>query len=177
MSPRNNHVADALRASGIATLLLDLLTPEEEGRRSNVFNIPLLAGRLSLATASARDLPETASLPVGYFGASTGAGAALMAAADDERIGAVVSRGGRPDLANDALQRVRAPTLLIVGERDEVVLELNRRARARLKTESELVVVPGATHLFGEPGALDEVVRHAARWFLAHLPGGGDRFG
>ena len=170
LSPRNNYVAEALRKSGLATLLLDLLAPEEELRRSNVFDIPLLAARLSLATAWARQQAETARLPIGYFGASTGAGAALVAAAGDRRIFAVVSRGGRPDLADDALERVRAPTLLIVGGRDYQVIELNREAQRRLKTESELVIVHGATHLFEEPGALDEIVAYASRWFLAHLP-------
>ena len=170
LSPRNSYVAEALRRSGLATLLLDLLTPEEESSRSNVFDIPLLAQRLLLATAWAREQAETAQLPIGYFGASTGAGAALVAAADDRRIFAVVSRGGRPDLAGDALDRVRAPTLLIVGGRDHTVIALNREAQRRLKTESELVIVPGATHLFEEPGALDEVIAHASRWFLTHLP-------
>ena len=170
LSPRNSYVAEALRRSGLATLLLDLLTPEEESLRSNVFDIPLLAQRLLLATAWAREQAETAQLPIGYFGASTGAGAALVAAADDRRIFAVVSRGGRPDLAGDALERVRAPTLLIVGGRDHTVIALNREAQRRLKTESELVIVPGATHLFEEPGALDEVIAHASRWFLTHLP-------
>lgn len=169
LSPRNNHVARALRACGLATLLLDLLTPDEERHRSNVFDIPLLAERLLLATNWVAEQPETAPLPIGYFGASTGAGAALMAAADDGQIAAVVSRGGRPDLADGALERVRAPTLLIVGGLDEPVIELNRRARERLKVRSELVIVPGATHLFEEPGTLDQVVGHAARWFLAHL--------
>ncbi len=154
----------------MATLLLDLLTPEEEVRRSNVFDIPLLATRLLLATAWAREQAETARLPIGYFGASTGAGAALVAAANDGHIFAVVSRGGRPDLAADALERVRAPTLLIVGGHDYPVIALNREAQRRLKTESELVIVSGATHLFEEPGALDEVITHASRWFLAHLP-------
>ena len=170
LSPRNNYVAEALRRSGLATLLLDLLTPEEESLRSNVFDIPLLAQRLLLATAWAREQVETAQLPIGYFGASTGAGAALVAAADDRRIFAVVSRGGRPDLAGDALERVRAPTLLIVGGRDHTVIALNRDAQRSLKAESELVIVPGATHLFEEPGALDEVIAHASRWFLTHLP-------
>jgi putative phosphoribosyl transferase len=170
LSPRNNYVAEALRKSGLATLLLDLLTPEEEIRRSNVFDIPLLAKRLLLASAWAREQAETVRLPIGYFGASTGAGAALVAAAEDRRIFAVVSRGGRPDLAGDALERVRAPTLLIVGGGDHTVIALNREAQRRLKTESELVIVPGATHLFEEPGALDQVIAHASRWFLAHLP-------
>lgn len=170
LSPRNNYVAEALRKSGLATLLIDLLTPEEEIRRSNVFDIPLLAKRLLLATAWAREQAETAQLPIGYFGASTGAGAALVAAASDRRIFAVVSRGGRPDLAGDALERVRAPTLLIVGGQDYAVIALNREAQRRLKTESELVIVPGATHLFEEPGALDEVIAYASRWFLTHIP-------
>ena len=170
LSPRNNYVAEALRESGLATLLLDLLTPEEELRRSNVFDIPLLAKRLLLATAWAREQAATARLPIGYFGASTGAGAALVAAADNGRIFAVVSRGGRPDLAGDALERVRAPTLLIVGGHDYPVIGLNREAQQRLKVESELVIVPGATHLFEEPGALDQVIAHASRWFLTHLP-------
>jgi pimeloyl-ACP methyl ester carboxylesterase len=170
LSPRNNYVAEALRASGLATLLLDLLTPEEEIRRSNVFDIPLLAKRLMLATAWAREQAETARLPIGYFGASTGAGAALVAAANDGGIFAVVSRGGRPDLAGDALERVRAPTLLIVGGHDQPVISLNREAQHRLTVESQLVVVAGATHLFEEPGALDEVIAHASRWFLTHIP-------
>jgi putative phosphoribosyl transferase len=170
LSPRNNYVAEALRKSGLATLLLDLLTPEEEIRRSNVFDIPLLAERLLLATAWAREQAKTAQLPIGYFGASTGAGAALVAAADDQRIFAIVSRGGRPDLAGGALERVRAPTLLIVGGHDRQVIALNREAQQRLKAESKLVIVPGATHLFEEPGALDEVIAHASRWFLTHLP-------
>jgi putative phosphoribosyl transferase len=170
LSPRNNYVAEALRKSGLATLLLDLLTPEEEIRRSNVFDIPLLAERLLLTTAWAREQAKTAQLPIGYFGASTGAGAALVAAADDQRIFAIVSRGGRPDLAGGALERVRAPTLLIVGGHDRQVIALNREAQQRLKAESKLVIVPGATHLFEEPGALDEVIAHASRWFLTHLP-------
>jgi putative phosphoribosyl transferase len=170
LSPRNNYVAEALRKSGLATLLLDLLTPEEEIRRSNVFDIPLLAERLLLATVWAREQAATAQLPIGYFGASTGAGASLVAAADDGRIFAIVSRGGRPDLAGGALERVRAPTLLIVGGNDREVIALNREAQQRLKAESKLVIVPDATHLFEEPGALDEVIAHAARWFLTHLP-------
>jgi len=169
LSPRNNYVAEKLREAGLATLLLDLLTPEEELYRPNVFDIPRLAGRLLLATEWAMNEPGVAGLPVGYFGASTGAGAALAAAADDDRVRAVVSRGGRPDLAGDALERVRAPTLLIVGGRDEPVIELNRIARRRLRAESEIVIVLGATHLFEERGALDQVVEHAKRWFLAHV--------
>jgi putative phosphoribosyl transferase len=170
LSPRNNYVAEALRESGLATLLLDLLTPEEELRRSNVFDIPLLAKRLLMATAWAKGQTASTRLPIGYFGASTGAGAALVAAADNDGIFAVVSRGGRPDLAGDALERVRAPTLLIVGGQDYPVIALNREAQQRLKVERELVIVPGATHLFEEPGALDRVIAHASQWFLTHLP-------
>jgi putative phosphoribosyl transferase len=170
LSPRNNYVAGALRSGGLATLLLDLLTPEEETDRANVFDIALLASRLSLARRWAALRPDLGLLPVGYFGASTGAAAALVAAAMAEaQISAVVSRGGRPDLAGDALDDVRAPVQLIVGGNDEYVLELNRLARERLEVESELVIVPGAGHLFEEPGALDEVVKHAMRWFLTHF--------
>lgn len=175
LSPRNNHVAAALQRAGLATLLLDLLTPEEERDRANVFDIPLLASRLSLATGWARQRQDTAALRVGYFGASTGAAAALVAAAPSgERVAAIVCRGGRPDLAGTALAHVRSPTLLIVGSLDGEVIELNRQARARLTAKSELVIVPGAGHLFGESGTLDEVVRHATAWFIAHLaqPGG-----
>jgi dienelactone hydrolase len=169
LSPRNNHVAAALRRADLATLPLDLLTPEEEADRANVFDIALLANRLALATDWAEQNVELSGLPIGYFGASTGAGAALTAAAKDRRIGAVVSRGGRPDLAGEALERVHAPTLLIVDSRDQPVIELNHMAQDRLKAENELVIVPGASHLFEEPGTLDEVVRHATRWFLLHL--------
>jgi putative phosphoribosyl transferase len=169
LSPRNGHVAEAMRKRRLATLLLDLLTPEEERRRANVFDISLLAERLAMATSWATEQPLTAGLPIGYFGASTGAGVALSAAAMNSRIFAVVLRGGRPDLAGHALERVAAPTLLIVGSLDEQVAQLNRKARAHLQAESRLVIVPGATHLFEEPGTLDQVVEHAARWFLAHL--------
>lgn len=171
LSPRNNHVARGLRDAGLATLLLDLLTPREEEDRANVFDIPLLASRLKGATEWTGSRPETATLPVGYFGASTGAGAALLAASDGtSRVAAIVSRGGRPDLAGSAaLAHVRAPTLLIVGGRDLQVIELNRVAMRHLHAESELVVVPGATHLFEEPGTLDQVIEHAARWFLRYL--------
>jgi putative phosphoribosyl transferase len=172
LSPRNNHVAAALRQAGLATLLLDLLTPSEERDRANVFDIPLLASRLTLATEWAAQQPETKALRFGYFGASTGAGAALVAAADAPgKVQAVVSRGGRPDLAGTALPRVRAPTLFIVGSRDELVIALNRQAQARLTSETELVIVPGASHLFEEPGTLDMVVQHAKRWFHVHLGG------
>ncbi len=170
-SPRNNYVAEGLRAAGFATLLVDLLTQHEEGDRAKVFDIPLLATRLAAATEWLLDTPLVADLPVGYFGASTGAGAALLAAsAAPRRVGAVVSRGGRPDLAGSpALARVRAPTQLIVGGRDLPVIELNREAMAHLRCEHELVIVPNAHHLFEEPGALDEVIGHATRWFRSHL--------
>lgn len=169
-SPRNNHVARQLEQAGFATLLLDLLTPEEESDRRNVFDIELLASRLIEATRWARATPEIANLPIGYFGASTGGGAALSAAAmDPQHVSAVVSRGGRPDLAGDALPSVEAPTLLLVGSRDEQVLELNRWAMGRMRCTNELCVVPGATHLFEEPGTLDYVVRQATHWFERYL--------
>ncbi len=169
-SPRNTFVARALRESGLATLLFDLLTVEEEADRRNVFDIALLSQRLRMATAWVRQDPETADLAIGYFGASTGGAAALVAAAaEGERVAAVVSRGGRPDLAGPALDAVKAPTLLIVGGDDDAVLALNRAALAELRCEKELSVVPGATHLFEEPGALEAVVAHARGWFLAHL--------
>ena len=170
LSPRNNYVADALRDAGFATLLLDLLTPEEERDRANVFDTPLLASRLVEATQWAAGQPEIARLLVGYFGASTGAGAALVAAAS-ENVAAVVSRGGRPDLADEALALVKAPTLLIVGGFDGPVIDLNRKAAARMTAPKEIVIVPGASHLFEEPGTLDEVVTHATRWFLRYLDG------
>jgi putative phosphoribosyl transferase len=170
LSPRNNHGAGALREAGLATLLLDLLTPAEERNRAKVFDIPLLASRLILATDWAAQQAETKALRVGYFGASTGAGAALVAAADAaDRVQAVVSRGGRPDLAGAALPQVRAPTLLIVGGLDGSVIELNHQAQDRLRCKAELVIVPGASHLFEEPGTLYIVVQHATRWFQAHL--------
>jgi putative phosphoribosyl transferase len=170
-SPRNRLVARVLNQSGLATLLLDLLTPWEEPVRANVFDIGLLAERLVGSTRWLHGQPQVGSLPVGYFGASTGAAAALCAAAElGQEIAAVVSRGGRPDLAGARLGEVRAPTLLIVGGRDEVVLELNRQAQARLWCEHALEVVPGATHLFEEPGALDQVAALAARWFTRYLP-------
>lgn len=170
LSPRNNHVAAALRQAGLATLLLDLLTPAEEADRANVFDIPLLASRLIVATDWAARQAETKALRIGYFGASTGAGAALVAAAAAPgQVHAVVSRGGRPDLAGAALARVRAPTLLIVGSLDHTVIGLNRQAQAHLTCKTELAIVPGASHLFEEPGTLDIVVRHAMRWFQAYL--------
>lgn len=173
LSPRNNHVAARLREDGMATLLLDLLTPYEEQDRRNVFNIGLLALRLRLAADWAATEPATRDLRPCYFGASTGGGAALRAAADDPRITAVVSRGGRPDLAGaEALARVRAPTLLIVGELDGVVIELNAAAYDAMHCERQLAIVPGAGHLFEEPGTLDQVVTLASEWFRRH-PGDG----
>ncbi len=171
LSPRNQHVAAGLRQAGMATLLLDLLTPDEEQDRANVFDIGLLAGRLLSATRWARGQSRLARLPIGYFGASTGAGAALVAAAEaGSEVSAVVSRGGRPDLAGEALERVRAPTLLIVGGDDTQVIELNQQALDRLPGAKSLIVVPGATHLFEEPGTLDVVESLAREWFLDVLP-------
>jgi putative phosphoribosyl transferase len=169
-SPRNQAVAGALTTSGLGTLLFDLLTPEEEGDRSNVFDIPLLGKRLSTATGWLLDQPARDDLPIGYFGASTGAAAALWSAAEpDAPIAAIVSRGGRPDLAGARLEAVRAPTLLIVGGHDEAVLELNQEAARRLRSEHRIEIVPGATHLFEEPGALEAVSDLASRWFVEHL--------
>jgi len=169
-SPRNMAAANALNARGIATLLFDLLTPDEERERSNVFDIPLLAGRLVDVVHWIDNDPELARLPLGLFGASTGAAAALVAAAHlGSRIGAVVSRGGRPDLAGVALERVTAPTLLIVGGLDYGVIELNEQAFARLAAPKEIEIVPGATHLFPERGTLELAIAHAARWFKKHL--------
>jgi putative phosphoribosyl transferase len=172
-SPRNRYVAALLNDVGLATLLFDLLTVEEEFDRANVFDISKLAHRLVDVTAWLRTQTELAHLPVGYFGASTGAGAALWAAAEpDADIAAVVSRGGRPDLAGPRLADVVAPTLLIVGGDDDVVLELNRQAQARLRCENRLVVVPGATHLFEEPGTLQSAADVARDWFTSHLGAG-----
>jgi len=169
-SPRNRYVAEVLNRAGLATLLFDLLTPDEEHDRANVFDIERLARRLVDVTGWLASQPDTAALPVGYFGASTGAGAALVAAADaGVKVAAVVSRGGRPDLAGEALSKVRAPTLLIVGGLDGLVLELNRRAQAMMPGESKLTVVPGATHLFEEPGALEQVATLARDWFVDHM--------
>ena len=170
LSPRNRAVADALNAQDIATLLFDLLTPDEESDRANVFDIPLLAERLIDVVRWIDTQPEIARLPLGLFGASTGAAAALVAAAQlRRRVGAVVSRGGRPDLADGALEFVNAPTLLIVGGLDDGVIELNEQALARLRAPKAIEIVPGATHLFPEPGTLDVVIEHAARWFNTHL--------
>jgi putative phosphoribosyl transferase len=169
-SPRNMAVAQGLNGQGMATLLFDLLTPDEEQDRANVFDIPLLAERLVGAVDWIDRQPDLARLPLGLFGASTGAAAALVAAARlGARVGAVVSRGGRPDLAAAALDEVTAPTLLIVGGFDDVVIELNEQALARLRTAKALEIVPGATHLFPEPGALDRVIELAAQWFKTHL--------
>jgi putative phosphoribosyl transferase len=173
-SPRNRSVAHVLRDGGLATLLFDLLTPEEEATDLHTahlrFDIGLLASRLVSATDWLAQQPETATLRVGYFGASTGGGAALVAAAErPEMVGAVVSRGGRPDLAGAVLIRVRAPTLLIVGGHDTQVIALNRQALAQLRTETRLEIIPGASHLFEEPGALEGVARVARDWFLRHL--------
>jgi putative phosphoribosyl transferase len=173
-SPRNRYVADVLREAGLATLLVDLLTPEEEEvdlrTRHLRFDIGLLADRLAGATDWLARNADTQELGVGYFGASTGAGAALVAAAQHpEAVGAIVSRGGRPDLAGALLSRVAAPTLLIVGGEDEPVIGMNREALAQLRSEKEIEVVPGATHLFEEPGKLGEVARLAADWFSRHL--------
>ena len=170
LSPRNNHVAGCLRDTGLATLLLDLLTPQEEQDRRNVFDIGLLAGRLRRAVDWAAGQAQTAGLRPCYFGASTGGGAALRAAAGDGRIAAVVSRGGRPDLAGvEALARVTAPTLLIVGELDGVVIELNAAAHDAMHCLREMAIILGAGHLFEEPGTLDQVVDLARAWFLHHL--------
>jgi putative phosphoribosyl transferase len=169
-SPRNRAAANALNARGIATLLFDLLTPDEERERANVFDISLLAGRLADVIHWIDDDPDLARLPLGLFGASTGAAAALVAAAHlGARIGAVVSRGGRPDLAGVALERVTAPTLLIVGGLDYDVIEINERAFARLTAPKAIEIVPGATHLFSEQGTLELAIAHASQWFKTHL--------
>jgi dienelactone hydrolase len=173
-SPRNRFVASRLHETGMATLLLDLLTPEEEAIDAETallrFDIAFLTRRLLAATDWAQRQGSLRELPLGYFGASTGAAAALLAAAERPHLArAVVSRGGRPDLAGAALHRVAAPTLLIVGGADREVLELNAVALARLRCEKELRIVPGASHLFPEPGALEEVAMHAAAWFRQHL--------
>ncbi len=169
-SPRNSFVAQVLQSAGIGTLLMDLLTRQEDTVYETRFDIDLLTWRLERATQWLMEQPRSRSLDVGYFGASTGAAAALNAAATfGTAIGAVVSRGGRPDLAMSALPQVQSPTLLIVGGLDDVVIDLNRQAYEQLKTEKHLAVVPGATHLFEEPGTLQEVARLAAQWFKRHL--------
>jgi len=173
-SPRNNYMAAVLQEEGLATLLLDLLTIDEEEidiqTRRLRFDIPLLARRLTSAADWLTQEPLTGGLKIGCFGASTGAAAALITAAErPELVAAVVSRGGRPDLAKHALHKVRAPSLFIVGGRDEAVLELNRQALAAMECEKHLEIVPGATHLFEEPGALEQAARLAAEWLLCHL--------
>ena len=174
-SPRNNHVASALEQAGFASLLLDLLAPTEDSDRSNVFDTKLLASRLVDAVDWAAAVRTLAALPVGYFGASTGAAAALIAAAlADGRIRAIVSRGGRPDLAKGSLSLVKAPTLLLVGSLDTTVLELNRWAFSQLRCEKQLIVVPGASHLFEEADTLDAVVHQAIRWFERYLANSSD---
>ena len=170
LSPRNVAVARALNERGVATLLFDLLIPDEADDRGNVFDISLLSRRLEDAVRWAMALPEAVSLPVGLFGASTGAAAALVVAARlSTEVAAVVSRGGRPDLAGPAVESVTSPTLLIVGGEDPVVLELNRQAQRMLRDENRLEVIPGAGHLFEEPGALERVAELAADWLLRHF--------
>jgi dienelactone hydrolase len=173
-SPRNQFVARTLNDAGLATLLFDLLTQDEEAidirSREHRFNIGFLAERLVHATRWAKQQDQTRDLRVGYFGSSTGGGAALVAAAElPEDIGAVVSRGGRPDLAADALSKVQVPALLIVGGKDDIVIELNEMARDQMRCQVKLEIVPGATHLFEEPGALGKVARLASDWFVKHI--------
>ena len=173
-SPRNQFVARTLNRAGLGTLLFDLLTPEEEAldiyTREHRFNIGLLAERLVHATKWAGQQEETRDLPIGYFGSSTGGGAALVAAVElPQDVGAVVSRGGRPDLAGNALPKVQAPTLLIVGGNDDIVIELNEMARDRMCCEVKLEIIPGATHLFEESGALERVAKLASDWFSVYL--------
>ena len=175
-SPRNQFVARTLNKAGLATLLFDLLTPDEElidARTAELrFNIGLLAERLVHATRWAEKEQQTRDLRIGYFGSSTGGAAALVAAAEiPQDVGAVVSRGGRPDLAGEALPKVQAPTLLIVGGNDDIVIELNEQARDQMRCEVKLEIVPGATHLFEEPGALEQVAKLASDWFLLHAAG------
>jgi putative phosphoribosyl transferase len=174
-SPRNMEVARGLHDAGFATLLFDLLTEEEASDRANVFAVELLARRLGAATRWMLDQPE-GSLPMGYFGASTGAAAALWAAPEfADSVAAIVSRGGRPDLAGPRLGSVTAPTLLIVGGSDHLVLDLNREALRAINSDKDLVVIPGATHLFEEPGALEQVANQAARWLSRYLSAAGRR--
>ena len=173
-SPRNQFVARTLNNAGLATLLFDLLTAEEEGIDARTaelrFNIELLGERLVHATKWAKQQEQTRNLRIGYFGSSTGGAAALVAAAElPQDAGAVVSRGGRPDLAGEALPKVQAPTLLIVGGRDDIVIELNEQARDRMRCEMKLEIVPGATHLFEEPGTLGRVAQLASDWFVNHI--------
>jgi len=171
LSPRNTYVAGVLQQRGIATLLFDLLTPAEDTEYRTRFDIALLTQRLAIATRWLKAQEEALGLPIGYFGASTGAAAALRAAnVTDNEVRAIVSRGGRPDLAGDEeLARVTAPTLLLVGGRDTPVIALNRDAFARLRCEKQLRVIPGAGHLFEEPGTIEQVAQQAADWFAVHL--------
>ncbi len=170
LSPRNNFVARHLQQVNLATLLLDLLTDEEADDRRKVFDIDLLADRLLLAKGWVETEQRTRGLPIGYFGASTGAGAALQAAArEPANVKAIVSRGGRPDLAEPYLSSVTAPTLLIVGGHDEPVIEMNQAAYDLLSCEKKLIIVPGATHLFEEPGTLEQVAEQAGKWFARYL--------
>jgi dienelactone hydrolase len=176
-SPRNQFVARTLNEAGLATLLFDLLTPEEETidmqTREHRFNIQLLAERLVRATKWAKQQEQASNLRTGYFGSSTGGAAALVAAVDaPQDVDAVVSRGGRPDLADEALPRVQAPTLLIVGGNDDIVIELNEQARDRMRCEAKLEIIPGATHLFEELGALEKVAQLASDWFVKHIRSG-----
>ena len=173
-SPRNQFVARTLNNAGLATLLFDLLTPEEDAIDARTaelrFNIELLGERLVHATNWAKQQEQTRNLRIGYFGSSTGGAAALVAAAEiPQDVGAVVSRGGRPDLAGEALPKVQAPTLLIVGGNDDIVIELNEQARDRMRCEVKLEIIPGATHLFEEPGALERVAHLASDWFVTHI--------
>ena len=173
-SPRNQFVARTLNGGGLGTLLFDLLTPEEEAldiyTREHRFNIGLLAERLVHATNWTRQQDQLRDLRIGYFGSSTGGAAALVAAAElPQDVDAVVSRGGRPDLAGDALPEVQAPTLLIVGGNDDIVIELNEMARDQMRCEVKLEIIPGATHLFEEPGALEQVAKLASDWFSLHV--------
>ena len=175
-SPRNQFVARTMNRAGLGTLLFDLLTPEEEARdsytREHRFNISLLAERLVHATKWSRQQDEMRDLRIGYFGSSTGGAAALVGAAElPQDVGAVVSRSGRPDLAGDALPKVQAPTLLIVGGNDDIVIELNEMARDQMRCEVKLEIIPGATHLFDEPGGLEQVAKLASDWFALHLSG------
>lgn len=169
-SKRNKYVAQVLREVGLGTLLFDLLTRDEDVIYENRFDIPMLANRLTAATRWIKKQQQTKDLRIGYFGASTGAAAALIAASEpSSEVGAIVSRGGRPDLAEQALKHVKTPTLLLVGGNDYIVIQLNQQAYNVIKAEKELQIIPGASHLFEEPGALEEVARLAAEWFRKHL--------
>lgn len=168
-SPRNNYVANILNTNGLATLLMDLLTPQEDRNYATRFDIELLTERLVTATAWVKQSSKTAGLPIGYFGASTGAASALKAAVKEPSAAAVVSRGGRPDLAASDLSKVASPVLLLVGGEDHGVIELNQEALAKLRCTKEIIIVSAATHLFEEPGTLEQVAKHAAEWFIKYL--------